>query len=228
MSEATPIGDVIKSLNLPTPPPPATPGGSAAPAAAPEPTPEERWMQEQRQQERDRRAARFRNLCPPLYQQTDPARLPPDKLAAVTAWKYGPKGLLLVGPTGTGKTRCAWQLLRRLIHEGRTVTAFDGLGWGVAVSAAFGDPGTTADWLDRVCKADVLFIDDLFKVKMTEAQEQAAYGVFERRTNHLLPILCTLNSTGRMILDRMTDQGRADRGEPLIRRMGEFCEVVTF
>lgn len=229
MQDATPIGDVIKSLNLPTPPPPATPGGSAAPAAAPEPSPEERWLQEQRQQERDRRAARFRNLCPPLYQQTDPARLPPDKLAAVTAWKYGPKGLLLVGPTGTGKTRCAWLLVRRLfLEERRRVMYFDGIGWGISVAQAYGEPDTTERWLDRLCRADVLFFDDLFKAKMTEAQEQALYGVFERRAAWLRPVIATMNSTGDMILARMTDNGRADRGEPLLRRMREFCEVVSF
>ena len=37
-----------------------------------------------------------------------------------------------------------------------------------------------------------------------------------------------MNSTGDMILARMTDNGRADRGEPLLRRMREFCEVVSF
>ena len=222
MNEPTPIRDVLKSI--PLPPPPAAPPDGSAVLPAPEPSPEER----QRQYIRDMRESNFRQLCPPLYQQTDPARLPQKHLAAVTAWKYGPKGLLLVGPTGTGKTRCAWQLLRRLILSGRRVRAFDGLGWAVAVSEAFGKPDETESWLDHVCTADVLFIDDLFKGKMTEAQELAAIGVFERRTNHLLPVIVTMNSTGRMILDRMTEQGRADRGEPLIRRMGEFCEVIRF
>lgn len=222
MNEPSPIRDVLKSIPLP-PPPPASPDGPAVPPA-PEPSPEER----QRLYIREMRESTFRQLCPPLYQQTDPARLPEKHLSAVTAWKYGPKGLLLVGPTGTGKTRCAWQLLRRLILAGRRVLAFDGLGWAVAVSEAFGKPDETESWLDQVCTADVLFIDDLFKGKMTEAQELAAIGVFERRTNHLLPVIVTMNSTGRMILDRMTEQGRADRGEPLIRRMGEFCEVLRF
>jgi len=36
------------------------------------------------------------------------------------------------------------------------------------------------------------------------------------------------HSTGDMILARMTDNSRADRGEPLLRRMREFCEVVSF
>lgn len=222
MNEPTPIGNLIQTLPL-LPPPPTIPDGPTIPPA-PEPSPEER----QRQYIREMRESTFRRLCPPIYQQTDTARLPQDKLTTVTAWKYGPKGLLLVGPTGTGKTRCAWQLLRRLILSGHRVRAFDGLGWAVAVSEAFGKPDETEQWLDDVCKADVLFIDDLFKGKMTEAQELAAGGVFERRTSHLLPVIVTMNSTGRMILDRMTDQGRADRGEPLIRRMGEFCEVVKF
>ncbi len=40
---------------------------------------------------------------------------------------------------------------------------------------AYGQPDTTERWLDRVCRADVLFLDDLFKTKMTQTQ------VFPRR-----------------------------------------------
>lgn len=155
--------------------------------------------------------------------------MPADKLAAVTAWKYGPKGLLLVGPTGTGKTRCAWILVRRLfLEERRRVIPYDGIGWGIEVAKEYGTPETTDRWLDRVCRADVVFFDDLFKARLTEAQEQALYGVFERRVSWLRPIIATMNSTGEMILARMTDNGRADRGEPLLRRMREFCQVITF
>jgi len=220
------IGDIIKDMDMQTP-------------DGPEPTPEQREAEARRRQEEDRRRQqeyqkrlhreRYERDCPPLYQQTDPARLPPDKLKAVLAWRYGPRGLLLVGKTGAGKSRCAWQLIRRLtVDEGRHVRAFDGIGWGVAVSAAFGDPQTTETWLDRVCKADVLFIDDLFKVKFTEAQEQGIYGVFERRAAYMRPIIATMNTTGELLLARMTEQGRADRGEPLIRRMRDFCQIITF
>lgn len=231
------IGDVIQGLALPTPTPPTAPPaadpGGAAPAtatAAPQSDPEpETWEQEQARRAREERAKQFREMCPTLYRQTDPARLPPDRLAKVLAWNYGPKGLLLVGPTGTGKTRCAWLLVRRLfLEERRRVMYFDGIGWGISVAQAYGEPDTTERWLDRLCRADVLFFDDLFKAKMTEAQEQALYGVFERRAAWLRPIIATMNSTGDMILARMTDNGRADRGEPLLRRMREFCEVVSF
>ena len=176
----------------------------------------------------DLRKKRFLALCPPLYQGTDDKLLPPEQYEDIMAWTYGPHGLLLIGPTATGKTRCAWMLMRRLILDGRSVKAFDGLGWGIAVSKAFGEPATAEQWLDSVCRADVLFIDDLFKAKMTEAQEQAALGVFERRTANLKPIIVTMNSTPDMILGRMSEHGREDRGDPMIRRMKEFCQVIVF
>ena len=190
----------------------------------------ETWEQKQAREKRENREKLFESLCPPLYRKTDVARLPsPAKFAKVLGWNYGRNGLLLVGPTGTGKTRCAWSLIRRLfVEERRQVNYFDGIGWGISVSQAYGQPETTERWLDRICRADVLFLDDLFKAKMTEAQEQALYAVFERRAAWLRPVIATMNSTGEMSLARMTDNGRADRGEPLLRRMREFCEVVNF
>lgn len=202
----------------------------AGPTTTPPDSAPETWEQGKARQAQERGMKRFVELCPPLYRQTDPARLPArGKLAEVMAWKYGPNGLLLVGPTGTGKTRCAWLLMRRLILEDcRRVTYFDGIGWGIEVAKEYGQPETTGQWLDRVCRAEILFLDDLFKAKMTEAQEQALYGVFDRRAAWQRPTIATMNSTGDMILARMTETGRADRGEALLRRMREFCEVVTF
>ena len=53
------------------------------------------------------RKARWLKLCPPDYQETDPARISCEKRARVLSWTYGRKGLLLVGPTRGGKTRLA-------------------------------------------------------------------------------------------------------------------------
>ena len=169
-------------------------------------------------------------ICPALYRDTVPSRIPDQaQLERVLGWEYNAKGLLLTGPTGAGKTRSAWLLLASLFFDqGRRIKAFDGIGWGIAVSAAYGEPSFTEEWLDQICKSDILFLDDLFKAKMTEAQEQALYGVFERRSAWMRPTIVTMNSTGRMILERMTEQGRADRGEPLLRRMAEFCDVIEF
>ena len=69
---------------------------------------------------------RWAKICPPLYAATDPARLPQESLRRVMAWQFGPRGLVIHGPTGTGKTRAAFLLLRRLHDERRRIVAFHG------------------------------------------------------------------------------------------------------
>src|SRR5689334_16698233 len=57
----------------------------------------------------------WKQLCPPGYQDTSIERLPnASKFRDVLGWTYGPKGLILLGPTRSGKTRSAWKLLERL------------------------------------------------------------------------------------------------------------------
>jgi hypothetical protein len=65
--------------------------------------------------ERRRLERQWDRLCPPLYRNTIPEQLPnPEKFEEVQKWKYGPTGLLLLGPTRCGKTRAVWTRLRRL------------------------------------------------------------------------------------------------------------------
>jgi len=49
---------------------------------------------------------------------------------------------------------------------------------------------------------------------MPEPQAEGSFSLAQHRRHDPCP--------------RMTDNGRADRGEPLLRRMREFCEVVNF
>jgi hypothetical protein len=65
----------------------------------------------------------WERICPEEYQRTDVPRLEENLrrrnydvswLRQVLAWQYGPKGLLVGGSTGVGKTRAIWVLLRRV------------------------------------------------------------------------------------------------------------------
>ena len=80
--------------------------------------------------------------------------------------KAGPRGILLRGKTSTGKTRCAWKLIERVLTvDLLTVEAFDCIGFGHELARRYNstDPAedTAADWLEWLAKVPVVFFDDL-------------------------------------------------------------------
>lgn len=163
-------------------------------------------------------------VCPPLYRSTDPRRLPQKELTEVMDWEYGPEGLLLVGPTGTGKTRAAYLLLMREIQDGHYVEAFDCAAFGHECVRRFRE-GTGEDWCDLMGRqAGIVFLDDLGKIPFTERVEAELFALIERRAANEVPIIATTNMTGADFEDKASRQ----RGGPMIRRMREFSQVVVF
>jgi DNA replication protein DnaC len=170
------------------------------------------------------REQRWKALCPPEFQNTDPGRLPkPHLLAKVLAWQYGPQGLLLHGPTGEGKTRCVWLLLRRENQAGRKVLAISSKTLAVDYPALYAiSCAEVKTWVDRLCEVEILLLDDPFKVKLTERVEEVIFTIIDQRTQKLLPILFTSNDTGTSIAGRLSP----DRAAPLLRRLREHCQVI--
>jgi len=169
----------------------------------------------------------FDKICPALYRDTDVKRLPAAQYKQIMDWSgESGRGLYLLGPSGTGKTRCMWKLIERItMTTWINVRVFDSLKWQVEVSRAFGQPEYTEEWLDKVSDAPILFIDDMFKGKMTDAQSHAAHGVLERRSAHRRPTFCTSNVDGDNLSSRVIEPTTA---ESILRRITEFCDVVEF
>ena len=167
----------------------------------------------------------WKRICPADYLDTVPSKLPfPMKLNNVLAWQYGPKGLLLHSPTGAGKSRCAWMLLKREWEAGRTVKSLNasaGLTYAEKYSRS---PAEVGLWIDRLCQTDLLLMDDVFKSKLTDSFESALFIIVMHRTEHKLPIIVTTNDNGDSLLQRLSP----DRGEPLVRRIKEFCKSIAF
>lgn len=176
--------------------------------------------------ERVRREKHFLSLCPKLYQESAPDRLPASQLKEAMEWQYGPRGLILSGETGVGKSRIAWLLLRRILVSDKrnpSFAWFDAVGFGHAIGKHYRDEDAE-EWLEDTAKTELLFFDDLGKLKLTERAETELFGLIERRCGAELPIIATTNDTGDSLASRMTD----NRGPALIRRLRQFCQIIQF
>ena len=174
---------------------------------------------------RQSRVDSFARKCPPLYQQTDTARLPQAQYTQVMAWQYGATGLLLHGETGKCKTRCAWLRLQKLyIEERRGFVWFDSVSFSHAITKNFSAEGKSEQWLENINDASVLFLDDLGKCRLTERGEAELFGIIENRMANLKPIIATTNFVGMTLAGGL----RPDIGSALVRRLRECCEAIAF
>ena len=183
------------------------------------------FKREREEREHREREQRWRELCPAAYHDTAMDKLPdPARVAEILAWNYGPTGLLLYGRTRRGKTRCAWLLVRKVFDSHKSIRTLDSLA-GFEYGALFATNAREAgDWVYERCRCGLLFMDDVFKVKLTDSFESAVFAIVDYRLAHRLPIVATLNDTGETLSARMSK----DRGEALVARLKEMCEVIKF
>jgi DNA replication protein DnaC len=181
------------------------------------------------QQAEDRRQAAFNAwsiVCPPLYRETDFNRLPAKYQAVVKNWKFGWKGIGLVGQAGTMKTRTAFQILERHHFEGISCEAVSAQRFSRICVDQFSDSRelkkAASERLAKFGTVQILLIDDIGKGKMTDRAEMELFDLLETRTSHKLPTIWTANAKGDDLLRMMSE----DRGEPIIRRLSEFSEIV--
>lgn len=175
------------------------------------------------------RAEAWAGICPAIYQATDPSRIP-DQAAYAEAmtWKYGPKGMVLHGPTGFGKTRIAYQVVRREFDASRMVFAFTHSEFASKVIKLMDGRHSLDKWVDVLCHADLLFIDDLGKSRFTDYadrgkhSEEVLFSIFETRTAINLPTIFTTNLAGHDLKAAMSP----DRGAPFVRRLNEFSTYI--
>lgn len=165
----------------------------------------------------------WKRLIPSEYSKTIVSQLPrQDLFNRVMGWTYGAQGMILHGPTGLGKSRSAYKLCEREFMAGRTLAAIN-------ASYCMGIPRLhREDWaekeFDRFADMQIVLFDDVFKSKFVERTEEFLCTLIEERTARERPCIFTTNDTGPSLIHRMS----SDRGEPLLRRIREFCDPIQF
>jgi len=174
---------------------------------------------------KSRLLSKWIEICPPAFRETDIKRLPCGETSRkVLTWKFNPRGIILNGPTGTGKTRTVWLLLKGIHMDNHRISIINSMS-AIRYASQFSESAQSVEkWIDYILDAGILFMDDPFKVKLTDSFESALFSIVDHFTAHLKPIIVTLNDTGETLAGRMT----GDRSGPIIRRLRDACESVTF
>ncbi len=97
--------------------------------------------------------------------------------------------LLLCGQSGAGKTHLGAACSIRIMEQGTPVIYMGYREEMIALKSQILDHETYSRQIDRFKKAEVLFIDDFLKGKITEADLNALYEIINYRYNHHLPVI---------------------------------------
>lgn len=174
----------------------------------------------------NRKEKEFIEMCPPAMLETDVSRLSKPLIDKVLNHQLNGRGLILIGKTGTGKTRSMWLLVRDLIvNRGREVRVYEAMELKEMLGQAHNSRYGHKDMINGLCTCEILCIDDLGKEKATDAWEQDLFTIINKRMNYKKPIVITTNFIGASIAERYIDVHKI---EPLVRRIRQFCDGVAF
>lgn len=177
--------------------------------------------------------ARFETTCPDEYKTSDwqhpGLKASADQIAKVLSWEPQRRGMLLTGPSGRGKTRSVWGLVKRLAEQGRDVRVWHATDFfaGLQAQIKYGTDDARG-WVEAIAHRPILILDDLGQESVMSARADWAQAWFFRlldiRLGAGLPLIVTTNLTADTIAGRTA----GIRSDPLIRRLLDLCEVVKF
>ncbi len=187
-----------------------------------------------RRQQRADRARYWHAQCPSRSRQSrwDHPRLLPytQQINQVLQWQAGDEGMLITGPTGRGKSRAMWALLRRLLaHEGRDVRVWRSFDFFRTMQEQinYGRDESRA-WIKSVARIPIIALDDWGQEAVTTAKadwcQATFFDLLDQRLGEGRPLIVTTNLTAQQIAD--TDS-KGVRANPMLRRVLDTCTTIV-
>jgi len=204
------------------------------------------------EQKRIRQAAEvdqfLRSEIPPLFRLHDPILFPnPTALSVVDGLELECRcdkdgneqadyrgGVMLFGPTGSGKTRAAFRMLERWIRDDGWLLRFKYLS-GPLLKRKLADAakaGKAHELIEQILDSsdDVIFIDDLSQARFTASFAENLFELIDRIHRERIPLVVTVQTTGADLIRKWCADDRAltDTAEAIARRLRDYCVKVRF
>jgi DNA replication protein DnaC len=135
--------------------------------------------------------------------------------------KEFPKGLLMIGQVGSGKSHLAVSIVRDVIAKGYTGLYYNSPDLLRDIRATFNNEGgmTEDDLLDEIDGVDLLVLDDLGAENVSGFVLDRFYLIINKRYEGCKPVILTTNLELEELRNRM--------GERIVSRLIEMCQIIN-
>ncbi len=147
-----------------------------------------------------------------------------DNYIKLKTFKDG-KGLMFVGPPGTGKTHLAISILKELYLKYKVKGYFiDTISLLFEIKNLYEERKTERELLKEIIETPVLVLDDLGNERLSEWSRDIIYYIITNRYNEMKPIIITSNSYINAPDDLPSLEERLS--PPIISRLKNMCSIV--
>jgi chromosomal replication initiation ATPase DnaA len=163
---------------------------------------------------------KLRSILPPLFQHARLSDFTRPLMDAGQSWLAHPtSGLVLTGPTGTGKTWFAAGLVRGLAETGRKVTFKPAEDFYLELRSGFDNRDVSeVSLLSRFADVEFLVLDDIGAGSLSDYERRSTLHVLDLRMRYLRPTIVTSNLTLEVIAAAMDER--------IASRLGSFTRIA--